>query len=152
MSESQSRCASRGDWKRQSPTLVLRARSAELHLPQVKQIAAKKVRERKQDPQLVTVAVDLNVRNLAVITIMAWTPTATAISKRSPRSSGNQGRRSKASTATVISGGILIARTRMPPTRSPTASPRSAPAILAVSCSLSAYARSSQARAANRGA
>ncbi len=57
------------DWKRQSPTLVLRARSAELHLPQVKQIAAKKVRERKQDPQLVTVAVDLNVRNLAVITV-----------------------------------------------------------------------------------
>ncbi len=69
MSESQFRCASRGDWKRQSPTLVLRARSAELHLPQVKQIAAKKVRERKQDPQLVTVAVDLNVRNLAVITV-----------------------------------------------------------------------------------
>jgi putative transposase len=57
------------DWKRQSPTLVLRARSAELHLPQVKQIAAKKVRERKQDPQLVTVAVDLNVKNLAVITV-----------------------------------------------------------------------------------
>src|SRR5258708_10745533 len=69
MSESQFRCASRGDWKRQSPTLVLRARSAELHLPQVKQIAAKKGRERKQDPQLVTVAVDLNVRNLAVITV-----------------------------------------------------------------------------------
>src|SRR5258708_7994115 len=69
MLESESRCASRGDWKRQRQTLGLRARSAELHLPQVKQIAAKKVRERKQDPQLVTVAVDLNVRNLAVITV-----------------------------------------------------------------------------------
>src|SRR5207244_12275012 len=39
------------------------------HRAQVKQIAAKKVRDGKQDPQLVTVAVDLNVRNLAVITV-----------------------------------------------------------------------------------
>ena len=59
------------DWRRQSPTLVLRAHSAELHIPQVKQIAAKKVMERKQDPDLVTVAVDLNVKNLAVITARA---------------------------------------------------------------------------------
>lgn len=57
------------DWKRQSPTLVLRARSAELHIPQVKKIEAKKVVELKQNPDLVTVAVDLNVRNLAVITV-----------------------------------------------------------------------------------
>ena len=56
------------DWQRQSPTLVLRAHTAELHIPQVKQIAAKKVMERKHDPDLVTVAVDLNVKNLAVIT------------------------------------------------------------------------------------
>src|SRR5258708_3202690 len=57
------------DWQRQSPTLVLRAQAAELHIPQVKKIAAKKVMERKQDPDLVTVAVDLNVKNLAVITV-----------------------------------------------------------------------------------
>ena len=57
------------DWKRQSPQLVLRARSAALHIPQVKQIAAKKVMERKAAPKLVTVAVDLNVKNLAVITV-----------------------------------------------------------------------------------
>jgi len=57
------------DWKRQSPTLVVRPDCTELHVPQVKKIEAKKVMERKQDPELVTVAVDLNVRNLAVITV-----------------------------------------------------------------------------------
>jgi hypothetical protein len=57
------------DWKRQSPQLVLRARSAALHIPQVKQIQAKKVTERKADPKLVTVAVDLNVKHLAVVTV-----------------------------------------------------------------------------------
>src|SRR5215469_15072713 len=57
------------DWQRQSPTLVLRAHSAELHIPQVKKIAASKVMERKQDPDLVTVAVDLNVKHLAAITV-----------------------------------------------------------------------------------
>jgi putative transposase len=40
-----------------------------LHIPQVKKIEAKKVMERKQNPDLVTVAVDLNVKNLAVITV-----------------------------------------------------------------------------------
>ena len=59
------------DWRRQSPTLVLRAHTAELHIPQVKKIVASKVMERKQDPDLVTVAVDLNVKNLAVITARA---------------------------------------------------------------------------------
>src|SRR5215469_2650415 len=57
------------DWQRQSPTLVLRAHAAALHIPQVKKIEAKKVMERKQDPDLVTVGVDLNVKNLAVITV-----------------------------------------------------------------------------------
>jgi hypothetical protein len=57
------------EWKRQSPTLVLRPHAAELHIPQVRKIEAKKVMERKQDPDLVTVAVDLNVKNLAVITV-----------------------------------------------------------------------------------
>ena len=57
------------EWKRQSPTLVLRPHAAELHIPQVRKIAARKVMERKQDPDLVTVGVDLNVKNLAVITV-----------------------------------------------------------------------------------
>jgi len=59
----------KADWQRQSPTLVLRAHAAALHIPQVKKIAASKVMERKQDPDLVTVGVDLNVKNLAVITV-----------------------------------------------------------------------------------
>jgi transposase len=58
-------------WERKSPVLVLRAKSAELHFPQIKEIAAKKVKDSKLDPNLVTVAVDLNVRNLAVITVRA---------------------------------------------------------------------------------
>jgi hypothetical protein len=57
------------DWQRQSPTLVLRAHSAELHIPQVRKLKARRVMERKHDPDLVTVAVDLNVKNLAVITV-----------------------------------------------------------------------------------
>src|SRR5260370_26089156 len=57
------------EWKRQSPTLVLRAHAAELHIPQVRKIEASRVMERKQDPDLVTVAGELNMRNLAVITV-----------------------------------------------------------------------------------
>jgi transposase len=57
------------EWEQESPKLVLRKRSAALHFPQTKPIEAKKVVESKQDPDLVTVGVDLNVRNLAVITV-----------------------------------------------------------------------------------
>jgi putative transposase len=56
-------------WEQQSPILVLRAQSAELHVPQSKKITAKKVKDSKLDANLVTVAIDLNVRNLAVITV-----------------------------------------------------------------------------------
>jgi IS605 OrfB family transposase len=56
-------------WEHKSPILVLRPHSAEVHFPQTKEIAAKRVRESKLDPDLVTVAVDLNVKNLAVITV-----------------------------------------------------------------------------------
>ena len=56
-------------WESQSPKLILRRKSAALHFPQVKQVAAKKVKASKEDPHLVTVAVDLNVKNLAVITV-----------------------------------------------------------------------------------
>ena len=56
-------------WEQKSPLLVLRPHAAELHFPQTKEIAARKVKESKLDPELVTVAVDLNVKNLAVITV-----------------------------------------------------------------------------------
>jgi len=56
-------------WEQQSPTLVLSKQTAALHFPQTKQIQAKKVKESKLDPELVTVAVDLNVKHLAVITV-----------------------------------------------------------------------------------
>jgi IS605 OrfB family transposase len=56
-------------WEPKSPILVLRPHEASLHFPQAKEIKAKKVRESKGDPDLVTVAVDLNVKNLAVITV-----------------------------------------------------------------------------------
>jgi IS605 OrfB family transposase len=56
-------------WESQSPKLILRKKSAALHFPQVKKVAAKKVKESKEDPHLVTVAVDLNVKKLAVITV-----------------------------------------------------------------------------------
>jgi putative transposase len=56
-------------WEEQSPTLILRPKYAALHIPQVKEIKAKRVKESKLDPDLVTVAVDLNIKNLAVITV-----------------------------------------------------------------------------------
>lgn len=57
------------DWQALSPKLVLTKTRAAIHFPQRKTIEAKKVVERKRDPDLVTVAVDLNVKNLAVITV-----------------------------------------------------------------------------------
>ena len=56
-------------WEQQSPKLIVRKNEAELHFSQTKEVKAKKVSESKQDPDLVTVAVDLNVKNLAVITV-----------------------------------------------------------------------------------
>src|SRR5713226_6677758 len=56
-------------WEQHSPLLVLSKQTAALHFPQTKQVQAKKVKESRLDPDLVTVAVDLNVKNLAVITV-----------------------------------------------------------------------------------
>lgn len=56
-------------WKTQSPKLILRSKGTELHIPQVKKVEAKRVKDSKKDPDLVTVGVDLNVKNLAVITV-----------------------------------------------------------------------------------
>ncbi len=57
------------NWEKESPKLVLHKHEASLHFAQTKQITAKKVVESKQDPDLVTVGIDLNVKNLAVITV-----------------------------------------------------------------------------------
>jgi len=56
-------------WEQESPTLVLTKQGASLHFLQTKTITAKKIVESKRDPDLVTVAVDLNVKFLAVITV-----------------------------------------------------------------------------------
>lgn len=56
-------------WEKHSPKLVLRKNGAELHFSQTREITAKKIAQSKQDPDLVTVAVDLNVQMLAVITV-----------------------------------------------------------------------------------
>src|SRR6266567_2971653 len=56
-------------WEKQSPKLVLRKTAVELHFSQTREISAKKIVESKQDPDLVTVAVDLNVKWIAVITV-----------------------------------------------------------------------------------
>jgi transposase len=50
----------------------MRRKSAELHFSQKKEIKAKRVIESKRDPDLVTVAVDLNVKNLAVVTVRQY--------------------------------------------------------------------------------
>ncbi len=56
-------------WEAESPTLILSRKHAAIHFLQRKTITAKKIVESKQDPDLVTVAVDLNVKYLAVITV-----------------------------------------------------------------------------------
>lgn len=58
------------NWHIESPKLILRPKKAELHIPQMKKIEAEKVKERKQRKELVTIGVDLNVKNLVVITVM----------------------------------------------------------------------------------
>ncbi len=56
-------------WEMESPTLILSQKHAAIHFLQTKTITAKKIVESKQDPDLVTVAVDLNVKYLAVMTV-----------------------------------------------------------------------------------
>jgi IS605 OrfB family transposase len=56
-------------WETESPKLILSKQSAAIHFLQTKTITAKKIVESKRDPDLVTVAVDLNVKQLAVITV-----------------------------------------------------------------------------------
>jgi IS605 OrfB family transposase len=56
-------------WETESPKLVLNKQGAAIHYLQTKTIRAQKIVESKRDPDLVTVAVDLNVKQLAVITV-----------------------------------------------------------------------------------
>ena len=56
-------------WETESPKLILNKQSAAIHFLQTKPITAKKIVNSKRDPDLVTVAVDLNVKHLAVITV-----------------------------------------------------------------------------------
>src|SRR5258708_4868224 len=56
-------------WEQESPKLVLGKQSAAIHFLQSKAIKARKIVESKRDPDLVTVAVDLNVKQRAVITV-----------------------------------------------------------------------------------
>lgn len=56
-------------WENKSPRLVLREKTAELHVIQEKTVRAKKVKESKKNPDLITVGIDLNVKNMAVVII-----------------------------------------------------------------------------------
>ena len=56
-------------WEQESPRLILGKHDAAIHFLQTKTITATKIVESKHDPDLVTVAVDLNVKQLAVITV-----------------------------------------------------------------------------------
>ncbi len=56
-------------WETESPKLILSKKSAAIHFLQTKTIKAKKIVESKRDPDLVTVAVDLNVKQLAVLSV-----------------------------------------------------------------------------------
>jgi transposase len=57
------------DWKPLAPKLVVKQKRVEIHFPQEKTVRVKKIMESKRDPDLVTVAVDLNVKHLAVSTV-----------------------------------------------------------------------------------
>jgi putative transposase len=56
-------------WNTLAPKLVVRGKRVEIHFPQEKTIVAKKIVESKRDPDLVTLAVDLHVKHLAVVTV-----------------------------------------------------------------------------------
>lgn len=60
---------SENGWNALSPSLIVKEKYIGLHFPQEKTIEAKKVKESKENPALFTVAVDLNVKNLAVVTV-----------------------------------------------------------------------------------
>lgn len=63
---------SESEWKTLSPTLVIKEKYVGLHFPQEKVVSVKKVKDSKKDKGLFTVAVDLNVKNLAVVTVRQY--------------------------------------------------------------------------------
>lgn len=66
----QERRLSEPGWETKSPKLVTAGEKVFLSVPQTREVKTKKVREAKLNPDLVTVAADLNVKNLAVVTVM----------------------------------------------------------------------------------
>jgi len=154
-------------WDQESPKLVLRKRSAELHFPQSKTIEAKKVVESKQDPDLVTIGIDLNVKNLAVMTVRQH---GTIIETVFVQDHGLDRARylhlKKISKKQYLSGKPVkgehsnhqlwthVRRMNEDAARHlfHASSPRSAASIPAASCCLNAYARSNVGEAANPGA
>jgi hypothetical protein len=154
-------------WEQKSPTLVLRAKSAELHFPQIKEIHAKKIKESKLDSHLVTVAVDLNVRNLAVITVRAHGTIIETVFVTDHGLDAHRYRHLKRiAKKQWLSGKPVkgehsnqqlwrhIDQLNEDAARHPwrARSPPSAPSILAVCCSLSACARSRRKGKVGRGA
>jgi hypothetical protein len=139
-------------WEHESPKLILGKKTASLHFLQTKTITATKFVESKRDPDLVTVAVDLNVKQLAVITVRQHgkiiqtrfvsdggsTNTDIGISNESPGSNGSQAILSKASAAIRTSGGICAARIPILLTKPPVPLSRCVSSMRAVCCSLNA--------------
>ena len=56
-------------WEMESPKLIVRKQGAAVHFLQTKEIKAEKIVASKKNPDVVTVAVDLNVKMLAVVTV-----------------------------------------------------------------------------------
>ena len=59
-------------WETESPKLILSKQSAAIHFLQTKTITARKIVESKRDPDLVTVAVDLNVKHSLLKNPKGW--------------------------------------------------------------------------------
>jgi IS605 OrfB family transposase len=58
------------NWSIQSPTLVPKRKQWYLHIPLVKKVSVKPIKEqKKENPNLTTLAVDLGLRHLAVVTV-----------------------------------------------------------------------------------
>jgi hypothetical protein len=153
-------------WEQHSPLLVLSKQTAALHFPQTKRVQAKKVKESKRDPDLVTVAVDLNVKNLAVITVRQHQQIMETVFvsdhgldqqryrhlKRIAKKQWQSGKPVKGEHSNQQLWQHVRCMNADAAHQVATASRRCARSIPAVCCCLSACARSSRKGQANRGA
>ncbi|GHO60845.1 hypothetical protein [Ktedonobacter robiniae] len=152
-------------WEMESPKLIVSKKDAAIHCFQRRMISAKKIVESRQDPDLVTVAVDLNVKQLAVITVRQHEQilhTRFVFDqgldqhryqhlKRVAKKQRQSDKQSKESTAITTFGHISAAKTWTRPTRPHEPLSKSANSILVVCSSLSVCARSSPKEEANLG-